>query len=212
MNMERPKPEAESKKEIIELDLEIEKKVQLEASKYLMGRGSWDKPHTEATVDWLKQLIQAEGGNERILVPAAWLHDIGYNLSEIKSLDYDGVLKIKEQHAQLGADEARKILSELGDFTAEEIEEISRLILIHDELEQLSEKANDNVIRLVEADSLGMIDDRVNPKYSNFSQADIQRFLETEFLPQRLPLFRSELAKQKAGELSEKLKKAYEIE
>lgn len=65
---------------------------------------------------------------------------------------------------------------------------------------------------MLEADSLGMIDDRVNPKHSNFGKEDVKRFLEIEFIPQRLSLFRSLLAKQKAAELLEKLKKARQIE
>ena len=212
MNMETPPEESESKVEIIELEPELEKQIQDKALPYLEGRGRWDRPHTEVAVDWMKQLIQEEGGNERILVTAAWFHDNCYNLSDIDDFGYDGVLKVKEQHSQLGADKAREILSEIGGFTDEEIVEIARLILNHDELDKMAKEANDNDIRLLEADSLGMIDDRVNPEHSNFSKDDVQRFLDDEFVPQRLTLFRSEFATKNAEGLLEKLKKAYEIE
>ena len=41
-------------------------------------KSKWTTQHTLRVVYWVKKLIKEEGGNERILVPAAYLHDIGY--------------------------------------------------------------------------------------------------------------------------------------
>ncbi|MCD6371325.1 MAG: hypothetical protein J7L39_01240 [Candidatus Aenigmarchaeota archaeon] len=49
--------------------------------------GGWALPHTLRTVYWMKKLIQKEGGNERILIPAAYFHDIGYVETKVGKRD-----------------------------------------------------------------------------------------------------------------------------
>jgi HD superfamily phosphodiesterase len=61
----------------MKLDKETEGKLKAEALKYLeKGKPGWDIPHTLASVYWMKRLIEKEGGDERILVTAMYLHDI----------------------------------------------------------------------------------------------------------------------------------------
>ena len=58
---------------------DLEPEVKSIALKILeQGRGDWDVPHTLAVVYWMKKLIKKEGGDPKILVTAAYFHDIGY--------------------------------------------------------------------------------------------------------------------------------------
>ena len=40
--------------------------------------GDWD--HTLRTVNWIKILIEHDGGDPKTLIPAAYLHDIGWSV------------------------------------------------------------------------------------------------------------------------------------
>ena len=194
--------------EKIEKIPEWEKQVKLRAIEYLeKGKQNWDVPHTELVVKRMKEIIENINGNPRILVPTAYLHDLGYGLvPKFDIKNYDKVLDVKVAHAELGADESRKILQEIGDFTEDEIKEIEHLIRVHDRLPDLK---TDNEIAICEADSLGMIDvEQIRP---SFSKESFQKFLD-EFIKFRVPLFKNEFSKEKLLELLVKARKYAEIE
>jgi len=77
------------------------------------GRPNWDLPHTLATVYWMKKLIEVEGGEEKVLVSAMYLHDIGYSGLFRETADYDGIAQVGKKHQEIGALKAKEILGML---------------------------------------------------------------------------------------------------
>lgn len=152
-----------------------------------LGRSNWDVPHTLACVFWMKELMQSEGGEERILIPAIYLHDIGYPLLE-KGYTLNQVIDSKSIHKGQGARLAEDILSELK-FSPAEIDRIVHLVRVHDDLKRLD---SHDEIMMFEADSLGQIDvERVPP---SFSKQDYSQFMD-RFERHRVPLFRTRIGK-----------------
>jgi HD superfamily phosphodiesterase len=145
--------------------------------------------HTLGAVYWMKELIKKEGGDERILLPAIYLHDIGYpdSLGNKKN-NYMNHKAAKSMHMEVGASISKKILIDLK-FDPTEIDEICHLISVHDT--KIIETFNEQMV--FEADSLSMIDrTRINP---DFSKEDYQIFLES-FKKTRLPLFKTKHGKE----------------
>jgi len=102
------------------LDPKTEEKLQEKVEILLrQGKPNWDIPHTQATVSWMRELIKAEGGNERILVPVMYLHDTGY--PEVREgYNFEELMASKAEHEELGAQNAREILPGLG-FSSQEV-------------------------------------------------------------------------------------------
>lgn len=168
------------------------------------GRPDRDVLHVPAVVFYMKKLIAAEGGDERVLVPAAWLHDIGYAGLLEEGYSNEDNEAVKDTHMEAGARMARKDLSEIDTFSAEEIDEICRLISIHDNLEAIQDF---NAQMLFEADSLGQIDvDKVPP---NFSKEEVESWLETDFKARRVPRFKTETGKELLDALLKEIESHY---
>ncbi len=155
----------------------------------------WTLEHTLRVVYWVKKLIREEGGNERILIPSAYLHDIGYTETDIgKREKMDKVYSKKLEHMKLGDKICRKILSEFNHyFTKEEIEKICSYVRKHDLPEFENIKIDDYDFQLlIEADSLGGIDPSLKPTYL---REDLKRYLR-RFEMVRIPLFKTETGKR----------------
>ena len=183
------------------LDKKIENLLKEKVIKILeRDETGWTLQHTLRVVDWMKKLIKEEGGNERILIPAAYLHDVGYAETDIgKREKMDNVYSKKLDHMELGKKLCRKILSEFGYyFTEEEIEKICSYVGKHDlpELENIKIEDRDFQL-LIEADSLGAIDPSLEP---TFSREDLERYLN-HFEKVRMPLFKTETGKRYLGEI-----------
>ncbi|MCX6786172.1 MAG: hypothetical protein NTZ18_05015 [Candidatus Komeilibacteria bacterium] len=187
------------------LDKGLEQKIKNEALTYLKkGKPIWDVFHALKSVEYMKELLKNEGGNARILITATYLLNIGYGLTKIdkeKEMGFVTVLRFKQRHALLGSKEADKILRQINEFTEEEINEIVRLVFVHDEwwnhsTKNIEDSFNDFMI--VEADTLGMIDPEVP---QNFSPEERARFINEELIPFRIPLFRTVYGKVKLKEL-----------
>ena len=146
----------------MKLDEKIEDRIKKESLRHLGHRPNWDVGHVMNAVHWMKILIKGEGGNERVLLPAIYLHDSGYpRLKEGYSFE-DSVIA-KKDHAEVGAKMARKFLPSLSYFTEDEIGEITYLIANHSKSEH-----TDNLHRqlVYESDRLSQIDFRkVNPNF-----------------------------------------------
>lgn len=171
------------------LEKNLEAKIKKEVLKILeKGRPGWDVPHTLACVHWMKELIKKEGGNPRILIPAIYMHDIGYPDTVLKFNPKKNV-DMKIEHMKKGAALAKKILNSIGGFKDSEIEEIFSIISIHDAIYLFRKGATKHEQLVFEADSLGQIDvSRVKP---TFSKADRKKFLN-RFRKNRATLFRTE--------------------
>lgn len=151
----------------------------------LHGRPGWDVPHTLAVVNWANKLARSQGLDIKVLITAAYLHDIGYfgQFEGLVSADLDKVMDKKERHmvvgaamatSFLGSDEIRKYL------TTAQIERIIHLVSVHDRVGILS--SIDEIV-LMEADSLGAIDiDFVEPTYKG---KEAIYYLETRMIKRR---------------------------
>ena len=179
----------------MKLNREVEKLLREKVVSILEGRSEWVLQHTLRVVYWVKILIREEGGDERILIPAAYLHDIGYVAAgEGKRETMAEVYSVKRTHMRLGAKICREILSELNYyFSEEEIEKICSYVGKHDlpELEGV-EIDDHNFQLLIEADSLGAIDPSLKP---TFPREDIKKYL-AYFEKVKIPLFKTKTGKK----------------
>lgn len=168
-----------------------EQAVKEKAISYLeKGKPDWDVPHTLRVVYWMKELIKNGQGDPKVLLPAAYFHDIGYSLCSMDNADYDSVQEVKERHSILGAKESEKILQEISGFSEADISEVVHLVRVHDQLENLT---TDNEIMICEADTLGMMNvEAVKPSYVG---SDFKRFLD-DLIKRRAPLFRTAFGKE----------------
>lgn len=167
----------------MKLEKEIEDKI-ISLVRETFGEGYFLN-HTMAAVYWMRELIKYEGGNEKILVPAIYLHDIGYpEVLSKKKNDFESHKNAKELHMEIGAKKARAFLKDFN-FKNKEIKEISHLIFVHDKYDLISTK-NEQLV--FEADCLSALDrKRVKP---DFSREDYEKFLKF-FEENQAPLFKT---------------------
>lgn len=155
------------------MNSELEEKVEKEAIRLLKnGKPDWDIPHTLDAVDWIRKLTAKEGGNEKILVTAIYLHDTGYPPLE-SGYDFNDLIKSKNAHAEIAAKNAELFLEKIDDFSKEERIEIVRLIENHDKHDNVKDL---NRQLIMEADGLAAINwYKVTP---NFDKKNCLKFLE----------------------------------
>ncbi|MCP4022957.1 MAG: HD domain-containing protein [Desulfobacteraceae bacterium] len=124
---------------------------------YKKGRdGDWD--HILRVVQLCRYLLEHENGDEDLVLPAAYLHDLGWtaiDFSDFKKADP----KVKSDsqsfslHMVQGAVLAGKILSEL-DYEIGKTQQIQEIIKIHDLPEKVFAMDNISATLVVEADRL----------------------------------------------------------
>jgi len=194
----------------MKFNTQLEQKLKSVVLKYLeKGRPGWDIPHTLASVYWMKQLLKYEKGDPKTLLSVMYLHDIGYSLGVgnkdvfDKKPNFKKQMDSKENHMTLGARYAKKILTELADFTGSEIKKIVYLVRNHDYVENI--KTLDQQL-VFEADSLGQIDrERAKP---TFSLADYDNWLNY-FEKERMPKFKTLKGREFAFRLFEQHKQYF---
>ncbi|MDH4358357.1 MAG: HD domain-containing protein [Candidatus Berkelbacteria bacterium] len=185
----------------MKLDRALEEKIKQKAEEVLIKcRPNWDLPHTQAAVYWMKQLIEHEGGDERILIPAIYLHDIGYYDLIGPGYTYQQLRQIKPKHMIKGEKLARQILNDLP-LSEKEVKEITHLVRIHDDIPKI-ESFNEQMV--FEADCLGMID-REKAGVGSLAKESVGDFLQS-FKKRRMPKLKSKLARGKVKEFFEKEK------
>lgn len=139
------------------------------------GRRGWDIPHILCAVKWVKKLIQKNGGDEKVLIPAMYFHDSCYPSSEA-GYNYEKSMDMKKMHAKRGADFSKVILNKIGSFSREEIKEIYRLVKNHD----IHDNIKDNSRQLVfEADGLAQLDWKDCPP--NFDKENCLKWIKKYF-------------------------------
>jgi len=117
-----------------------------------------DEGHAETTLDYAKKLVEAENGDEDIVIPAIILHDIGWSkLPQARRLlIFDREAKEEErqsvrlEHQREGVKLAREILNKVG-YPSDMTEEILEIISRHDTREGFISK-NEGLVR--DADKL----------------------------------------------------------
>ncbi len=135
------------------------------AEKYMGGRPGFEH-HTWTIVDWAiklsREAIQIDGEvNLKVVFLSAFLHDIGYEIAD-KAIETN-VKRSKGAHAERGRDLAKPFLEDLiekGLVSTEEMKEVLDIVLVHDEIKELSDPERNitmNTKLLVAADTLGVI-------------------------------------------------------
>ena len=137
-----------------------------ERARAYLSKGRWfDVGHTLIVVGFASRLCRELDGDERIVIPAAILHDIGYSAySSIPELERLTTLpsippfseEIKLGHLIKGAELAKKILDELGmDFS----EEVVRIVRHHERPDDSREVLDVNQAIVSDADALSRLTD-----------------------------------------------------
>ncbi|MDD4333222.1 MAG: HD domain-containing protein [Patescibacteria group bacterium] len=172
----------------MKLNPKIEKIIKEESMKLLEKcKVNWDIPHTLDTVKWMKKLIKNEGGNEKILITTMYLHDTGYPY--LKNYNFSELIKSKENHATIAAENAKYILNKLN-FTKKEIACIAHLIKYHDKHKNIKTKDRQLVM---EADALAKIDWYIVKP--NLDKANTQKYFDY-YKKECLPHFKTQTGKK----------------
>jgi hypothetical protein len=158
------------------------------------GREGWDKPHTEAVVYWIKQLLQKVDSDldSQVLITAAYAHDWGYAgmFEGIDSSNYDEIQKRKAQHMNIGAVKIERLIYQrlAQDFTERQILRVVHLVEKHDSFDEIEDE---DEIMLLEADTLGAMD--INRTPGSMDYDSNQKYLR-DVREKRLPLFKHQPA------------------
>ncbi len=187
----------------MDLNAGLEEKLKNEAIKYLdKARPNWDIPHTMATVYWMKKLLVYEEGDPKILISTMYLHDIGgANILNKKNLSFESQEQLKQKQMDNGIKLSKIILSEIREYSTEEIEKIVYLVGTHDNLDKITSSPDGQLV--FEADSLGQINvDRVTP---TFSKKDYIRFLDF-FEKEKASRFKTKAGKKFLSKLLQRAK------
>ena len=106
--------------------------------------------HTRVAFSFALKLLAAEGGDERVILPAVMLHDIGWkfvpedlHLKAFGPQDVD--MNINRIHEVEGSRKAREILEKVG-YEQDLIKEIAEIILGHDSRKD-SLSLNDAIVK-----------------------------------------------------------------
>jgi HD superfamily phosphodiesterase len=188
----------------MKLAKELEERLKIEALKYLKkGRKDLDVPHTLNSVEWMRKLIEKEGGDEKILVTAMYLHDTGYPVvNDLNKDRLERIKKLKKVHAVEGARIAEEILKRLGSYSAAEIKEIIFLVRHHDDLNIKSR----NHQLVFEADNLSKID--VKALTPTLDESIYPLFIK-HYKEYRAPLFKTNTGREYLKRLLPKAESYY---
>jgi uncharacterized protein len=121
------------------------------------GRGG-DWEHTLRAIEYARYLLEHEEGEEEIVIPTLYLHDIGWSKVDFNdfmnaSPVHKGETASVSLHMIYGAELAEGILDEIG-FDPEHRHRISSIIAIHDEPEKVLSMGDPSATLVIEADYL----------------------------------------------------------
>jgi len=127
--------------------------------------GDWG--HTLRVVEYGRYLLQHEEGDEEIVIPTLYLHDIGWssiNFDDFRHASPERKRKTMSLslHMKYGAVLAKRILDDLG-YDPRKINAIISIIAIHDEPDKVFAMGNPSATLIVEADRM----DRYGPESIN---------------------------------------------
>jgi hypothetical protein len=118
-----------------------------------------DYEHTLRAVGYGKELLNHEDGDEEIVIPALYLHDIGWG-----EVDFEDFINLPlpsqrkdaasvDLHMKYGAPRAKQILEKLG-YPMEKTQTIISIIAVHDRPEKIFAMENPSATMVLEADFL----------------------------------------------------------
>lgn len=160
------------------MDINIETRLKEKVKPILKKGRPGDYEHTMRVLEMGRSILKHEKGEEKIAIPAIYLHDIGYSKVNFEDFVNDmpdlskpaptprsfssQIPKSLVLHMKYGAEMAKEILEEL-DFKDEEIKRITKIISVHDNPSEIFSMEDDSALVLYEADHL----DRLHPEGSN---------------------------------------------
>lgn len=187
------------------MDIKIENKLK-EMVRPLLEKGRpGDFEHTMRVLDIGRYLLEHENGDEAIVIPAIYLHDIGYSKVDFNDFlkEMPGVpgqrhvkkeknspgspsqtLQIRDLHMKFGSTIAREILRNL-DYPNDLTDRIVSIIAVHDNHEKLFALEDDSALILYEADHL----DRLHPEGNH----RLRSFREIASIPLKLDTMKKRL-------------------
>jgi HD superfamily phosphodiesterase len=136
-----------------------------DAVKPLLEKGrNGDWGHTIRVVEYGRYLLEHEEGDEEIVIPTLYLHDIGWsaiNFDDFRNASPERKRKTMSlsQHMKHGALLAKPILDKLG-YDPQKITTITSIIAIHDEPDKVFAMEYPSATLIVEADRM----DRYGPE------------------------------------------------
>jgi len=145
------------------MNKKFEEKLKARAKALLLkGRGD-DWHHTLRAVDYARHLLRFEPGDEDIVIPALYLHDIGWSRVDYSDFKNAPPAMKKEAksvrlHMQYGAEMAAELLAEM-DYDPEKIRVIAAIVAVHDDPEKPFAMGDPSAVIVAEADRL----DRYGP-------------------------------------------------
>ena len=142
-----------------QMDKGFEREIKKTVKPYLeRGRGG-DYEHTLRAVGYGKELLRHEEGEEAIVIPALYLHDIGWgevnfdDFVNITSPSQRRVAASVDLHMERGAALAKQILEKLG-YDTQMTRAIVSIIAVHDRPEKILAMENPSATLVLEADYL----------------------------------------------------------
>ncbi|MBN2124237.1 MAG: HD domain-containing protein [Deltaproteobacteria bacterium] len=127
------------------------------------GRGG-DWGHTLRVVDYGRRLLRHEEGEEDVVIPALYLHDIGWGW--VDTVEFVKAAPSQKdsysfliEHMKKGAEIAGKIVKEF-DFKEANCRAIEAIVAVHDLPEQIFRMKSPSALLVMEADRL----DRFGPE------------------------------------------------
>jgi hypothetical protein len=139
-----------------------------DAVKPLLEKGrNGDWGHALRVVEYGRYLLEHEEGDEEIVIPTLYLHDIGWssiNFDDFRHASPERKRKTMSlsQHMKQGAVLSRRILDDLG-YDPRKITTITSIIAIHDEPDKVFAMEDASATLIVEADRM----DRYGPESIN---------------------------------------------
>jgi HD superfamily phosphohydrolase YqeK len=141
------------------MDEGFERELEKTVKPYLDRGRPGDYKHTLRAVEYGKELLQHEEGEEGIVMPALYLHDIGWG--EVNFDDFINITLPSQKrdaasvdlHMKHGAALAKKILEKLG-CPMETRQAIVSIIAVHDRPEKIFAMENASATLVFEADYL----------------------------------------------------------
>ena len=182
-----------------------EKSLLVEVKKYLNKARHGDIEHTLNVVKLIKEILKKEKGDFEVLIPVAYLHDVGYSGlfrggEKLGKTNWHSKL---EEHMVKGKQISIEILSKLR-FPKRLIERISLMVGVHDDWYN---KSDYEVGIFMDADNLSKLDAKhVREKFDD--PKDVIEMWERD-MPKRL---KTKTGKKLYPELMAKLKKELGIE
>lgn len=141
------------------MDEGFERELRKRVKPYLDNGRSGDYEHTLRAVGYGKELLNHEEGDEGIVIPALYLHDIGWG-----EVDFEDFINIPspsrkkdaasvELHMKHGAGLAKRILEDLN-YGVEATQTIVSIIAVHDRPEKMFAMKSPSATLVFEADYL----------------------------------------------------------